>query len=391
MAVHLETNEVTLTNQSRDDGNGLRQRYCPSTTMAAWDFTDRELREAINGERLLCPSLDLSNACNLNCPYCFTEPGNATYKKRRADELDEPELYGVIEQMAAAGARTINIIGAGEPLLDPRFERIARFIQSKGIRLLVATNGCELVRRPNLLGLLRDIGANVIVKMNSLNETLEDAMVGHAGYAGQRDQALALLLAVGFNHGTPSRLGVNTVITTGNRREISALHQYCRLQNIVFIAGSYMPAGRTGTVNLNHGRTVTGATPPWAPASPAEIKTIGDELREWDRAHGYPLVANPAYTSGLPCVQSLGLYVDVAGKVWPCSTKKQLVDGRLLDTPLGMVRGQRSNLGEIFRDHPYMKKVRAEYQGDCPYKKAAAAAGSDKNLTEPEGCNETAC
>lgn len=353
--------------QSGHGADDLRQLYCPPTTLVAWDFTNQELAEAINGGRLLCPSLDLSNTCNLNCPYCFTEPADSPHKKRRPDELSEGELLSVIKQMATAGARTINIIGAGEPLLDPRFERIARFIHQLGIRLLVATNGLELVRRPGLLTLLNTLEANIALKLNTLDPTLEDAMVGKAGYAAQRDQAMSALLAAGFNNGVPSRLAIITIVTTGNQQEIASLHEYCRMQNIVFIAGPYMPAGRTAAIHPHDGKTTTTKDQPaWTPLDPAALARIREQLREWDHTRGYPVVNNPAYTSGLPCVQSLGVHVDATGTIWPCPTRQQLSNGELRNKPLGKVDNADANhLSKIYRDHPYMHQVRAAYRGDC--------------------------
>lgn len=96
----------------------LNQILCPPTTLEAWTFEGRYIREAIQGKRLLNPSIDLSNKCNLNCPYCYVEKVGSLKKERTKDELNFDDYKVIIKKLFEAGAKTINIIGAGEPTID---------------------------------------------------------------------------------------------------------------------------------------------------------------------------------------------------------------------------------------------------------------------------------
>lgn len=340
----------------------LQKYLCPSTTIAGWMFSNDDLNEAIAGERLLCPSLDLSPVCNLDCAYCFQAKKLPRGAASRTLSLETTR--SIVVEMARAGARTINIIGAGEPLLDPHFEEVARLIHDCGVRLLVATNGVPLTKRPSLVETLVEIQASVVVKMNSMRLEIEDAMVGRPGYALQRNHALKMLLEAGFARNRPTRLAVNTVITIGNEAEILDMHRFCREQNICFIAGTYMPAGRTDT---NSG--ILQAGPYLEPLPFARLAKITRTIREID---GTAATRGdfPAYTSDLPCVQALGLYVDSEGSVWPCPTKKIIRDGVLIDESLADIRGG-LDLLKIWAGNGYIRKIRRSYSGECPYKALA--------------------
>ena len=340
----------------------LKARLCPPTTMAGWIFSECELQEAVAGERLLCPSLDLSPICNLDCPYCFQE-----VRERRSaapHRQDVKSTLSTVTLMAKAGARTINIIGAGEPLLDPSFEEVAKFIHKLGIHLLVTTNGVPLIKHPKLLKTLIKVKANVILKMNSMRSEIEDAMVGQLGYAHKRDLALNMLLEASFAHKNPTRLGVNTVITESNKCEILDMYRFCRERNICFIAGTYMPTGRT-----DNERAIGDVQPHLSPLSVEQLAQLTHAIRD---VSGVQATKGdfPAYTSDLPCVQALGLYVDSDGAIWPCPTKKVIRQGLLRSEPLGTIQ-EDSALLNIWKSNSYIKDIRHNYSGNCPYKEAA--------------------
>ena len=81
---------------------------------------------------MLNVSIDLSNPCNLNCPYCYIEEKSSSRKIRRSDEIPIELTLSAISKFADAGARTVNIVGAGEPTVDVDFERVVRRIGRGG-------------------------------------------------------------------------------------------------------------------------------------------------------------------------------------------------------------------------------------------------------------------
>ena len=107
-------------------------------SIKGWYFTSNEIKETLAVGKILNPSIDLTNACNLNCPYCYIEEKNSIRKHRKANELSFEETLKVINDLADCGARTINIVGAGEPTVDEHFEEIKKIAEqdSKHTELL---------------------------------------------------------------------------------------------------------------------------------------------------------------------------------------------------------------------------------------------------------------
>src|SRR5438445_12203316 len=103
----------------------------PRNCLAGWYFSANDIAEALTDGRMLNPSIDLTNACNLNCPYCYIEEKNSRRKVRRPDELSHEETLAVIDDFISCGAKTINIVGAGEPTIDPHFEQTVDYIASQ--------------------------------------------------------------------------------------------------------------------------------------------------------------------------------------------------------------------------------------------------------------------
>lgn len=310
----------------------LHQLLCPGTTLEAWTFEGKHIREAIEGKRLLNPSIDLSNVCNLNCPYCYVEKVGSLKKIKGNNELSYDDYVEIVNGLKNAGAKTINIIGAGEPTVDDRFFKIVSYIKSLGINVLVATNGIEIANSDFLLDFLKKIEASVVLKVNSFNSELQDILVGKPGYARRRDNTLNKLIMGGFNATNPTRLGINTLLMKANKNEVFEIFKYCRENNIAYIAGNYMPTGRTqdsvfrGDYLLdNKGRKEL-----FEPITSDEYLSIRRQIIEYDNQHGFPTDSPDAYISGLPCIQGLGIQIDNTGKIWHCPTRQQIVNNKLL-------------------------------------------------------------
>ena len=188
--------------------------------IAAWDFSKCEIDESLTGTRMLNPSIDFGNACDLNCPYCFIESKLSGIKRRKKDELSKSETISVIDNFAEAGAKTINIVGAGEPLLDRYCIEFLEKIYKANMRSMIFTNGTAIARNPSLAGMLFDLNCSVVLKLNSFSSSIQDAVAGKKGYSQDRDTAINILFQAGFNSTSPTRLGVDTIAFKGNFEEL---------------------------------------------------------------------------------------------------------------------------------------------------------------------------
>lgn len=180
------------------------------------------------------------------CPYCFIEEKNSPRKIRRADELTIAETIAVIDDFAKAGARTVNIVGAGEPLLDSHCAKVIEVIHQHGLRTMLFINGTRLANSAELVQFLLERNASVVLKYSSLSPAVQDAVVGRRGHTHHRDAALSRLIDFGFNAEDPTRMGLDTIAFVGNQDETPAIHRWCRENNVFPITADYIPIGRTG-------------------------------------------------------------------------------------------------------------------------------------------------
>ena len=347
----------------------LQQLLCPETTLEAWTFDGADIREAINGLRLLNPSIDLSSKCNLNCPYCYVEKIGTLDKKRNENELSLTDYKSIIDKLAEAGARTINIVGAGEPTIDPNFKIIAQYIKDIGCNVLVATNGIAIAKSDSLVSFLNNIEASVVLKVNSFTSELQDDLVGQKGYTEYRNAALNQLLKLGFNKKKPTRLGINTLLMKSNFNQIFDIFKFCRENNITLICGSYMPTGRTESSIFQGDYLLEDKKKKdlFEPISSIEYNHLRQKLLEYDNENGFSTISPVAYISGLPCIQGLGIQIDNQGKIWHCPARHQIINGQLESKEI-CASAISEDLDFLWQNEPYLKRFRYKYNGCCPYK-----------------------
>lgn len=354
-----------------------------SNTMAGWIFTEAEMNEARRGDRLLNPSIDLSNPCNLNCPYCFVEEKKSQRKIRFSDELSLQETLTIIHDFASAGAMTVNIVGAGEPTIDPDFKKIISEIDKQHMTPVVFTNGIRLTDRPELIDFLYESNATVVIKYNSSVPHIQDLVAGRKGYSRLRDSAIESLINSGFLGYSPTRLAFDIIAFQGVLNEIPDIVHYCRRNNIFPIVADFIPTGRTvngnfndvaslGTLELEDKKKVVALL---APPTEMERALLYEQLREID-LNEFHIVhhSNPAYYSGAPCNQILGVYVDIHGNIWPCVARSHYTSASLESVSLGNIRSGMMP-SDVWKSHPWMQQIRSVYNGGCPYKPKISILG----------------
>ena len=349
----------------------IKRALCPSPiTPDAWSFSGKDLREAIMGDRLLNVSIDLSNACNLNCPYCFTAPINSAKREKKTDELSFDEYKEMMLRLHEAGTRTINIIGEGEPTMYPFFDQLVEFISKLGMKVLVSTNGILLANQGKRLDLLNEVKATIVLKVNSRDRYMQDILVGRKGYAALRDKALRKLINAGFNKDNPTRLAINTLLIDSVFAELYDLFLFCRSNNIAFLASVYMPTGRTSGISF-HGQEalpqgMKDISDLYKPLDADEIGALLKQIQLYDSEHSVPRAPFPAYISGIACTQLLGVQIDNQGKVWCCPARLTLnQDGAQESRYLA---DKTVDLRTIWQDEPFLTRMRDDYNGSCIFK-----------------------
>ncbi len=88
-----------------------------------------------------CAILDITNRCNLHCPFCFADGGEG-------EDMSYEEICAALDDMYAKGLRFIHISG-GEPTVHPRLIDIIEYAHKKGFSYIqLNTNGLELAKDP---------------------------------------------------------------------------------------------------------------------------------------------------------------------------------------------------------------------------------------------------
>ncbi len=95
-------------------------------------------------------SWNLTKKCNLRCEHCYISAGRISKAEAR-DELSTEECFREIDQICEVNSEALLILTGGEPLLRKDVFEIASYANSRGLWVVVGTNGVliteELSRR----------------------------------------------------------------------------------------------------------------------------------------------------------------------------------------------------------------------------------------------------
>ena len=162
---------------------------CTRKVQAMWD---RPLEYAV---------IEITNRCNLRCPFCASNSG-----VERPGALGADEWISILEQMAELGGKEVTLIG-GEIFLFPEWERVARAVTEVGMELVIITNGL-LVTDTIYERMMRLHPSTIGVSLDGQNREVYKKCRGVDGF----DRALGLLKRL-IADGYPS---VNSITTFTN-------------------------------------------------------------------------------------------------------------------------------------------------------------------------------
>jgi radical SAM protein with 4Fe4S-binding SPASM domain len=294
--------------------------------MIGAEFTRDDIESAARNGRLLSMEIELSLRCNFRCKYCYVEQTSDTSR-----ELTPEEIRNAILQAKELGARKIIVLG-GEPMIYPLIMEMLTFIREQGMAAEMFTNGTGVT--PEAARKLRALGVQVVLKMNSFEEPIQDELAGVKGAYKIIQEAYRNLIAAGYP-GEERLMAVSTIICRQNLPEITHLWQWLRDRKITPYFEIITPQGNARDHN---GLEVDLPT----------LHKVFQELAGIDRTrYGVEWDPQPPLVGDHCLRHQFSCLVNAFGSVTPCVG---------VTIPVGNVRERK--LADILRDSEVIQDLR---------------------------------
>ncbi len=174
------------------------KRFIESERKACGSIRHERLsRDTVILHRPLAPfyvQLDVTNACNHKCFFCYNASSSVCSVMGSAAELNADEVLRVIDELSAAGVISINFNG-GEPLARRDFFELAEHAAGLGLELHLNTNATLINEEcaDRIAGLFPSACTSVL----AASAAKHDQLVGVSGAFGAMRRGVDLLLARG--------------------------------------------------------------------------------------------------------------------------------------------------------------------------------------------------
>lgn len=283
---------------------------------------------------------ETGGSCHLRCSYCFANSGGID---NSPDNMTMEQIRTFLKEFTEMGGERIGLVGAGEPFhprnIGDTFD-ILEFLKPTRIKTTIFTTG-DLISNDLITRLNQFPNIVLLVKYNSQNPEVQDALVNQRGYTRRREKAMQSFIEAGFNDG---RLGIVTSILEQNALEMPNIFRYARQNGLIFDVDTPIPRGRGITCNREEIAKLA--------------KPIIDEINKIDReVYGNTWEPLATYIASPPCTRfNQHLYIMKDGTVVPCVGSPAAVLGNIKTETLKDV--WEKPLTKIIREH--------KYEGKCP-------------------------
>ena len=301
-----------------------------------FEFSTQEIEEAVKNNKLLSMEIEFSLRCNFHCQYCYV-PQQSVFD----NELNPEELQGAILEARDLGAKKIIVLG-GEPMTYPHIFKMLRFIRGEGLDVEMFTNGFQV--NADIAEQLFALGIDVILKMNSQNENIQDALAGKKGAHKIIQEAFNNLKRAGYP-AKDRRFGVSTIICEQNFDELIGMWEWLREQNIEPYFEIMTPQGKARSNE-------------WLYVDLLKLKDLFFKISEMDRKkYGIKWDPQPPLM-GIKCLRhQFSCLLNSQGYLLPCVG---------VNIPLGNIR--QNSLKDILAQSEVMgdlRNYRTNIKGPC--------------------------
>lgn len=220
------------------------------------------------------PTLDIeltakcSGAC---CIYCDSKPSVCVHEQD--GEIDLLTAKRMILDAKSHGLKWIYTCGLGEPLEDKKFWDIIHLLRANDINLSMFSNGV-FIQDIYMAKELKENNVNIILKMDTFDESKFDAVLGKKDTAKKIYSARDLLLQAGYGKKDKyTNLAFSIVPTSLSIDGIPEVISFCKKYGIFASIGELEQAGEVINNNLNDILAIS-------PSEVAHLKAIADAYAE---------------------------------------------------------------------------------------------------------------
>lgn len=219
--------------------------YIPWSKKVLYETIDLQRKGGI-------PTLDIelsakcSGAC---CIYCDSKPEVCACEQD--GEMDFVTLKKMILDAKSHGLKWIYTCGLGEPLEDRKFWDMIHLLKANDVNMSMFSNGI-FVHDVHVARELKENNVNIILKMDTFDESKFDAVLGGKGIAKKIYAARDYLLEAGYGKKDDyTDLAFSIVPTCLSIDGISEVVSFCKKYGIFASIGELEQAGEVINKNLN--------------------------------------------------------------------------------------------------------------------------------------------
>jgi len=252
--------------------------------------------------------IEVTTRCNYDCIYCFRRSliGEGLH------DMDKNLFYKIVDEAVEAGVSKISFSGWGEPLIHPNIIDFLSYAKSKGLEVLLNTNGYYLL---DYIDVIADLGVdNVTVSIDAADDDVYK-LVRRGGDLARVIKALLKLkeMKIRENKLLPS-IHIQFTINRYNYKNLLATARLA-----YYLGASKVIVSNIIPLNSYYEENISCYTDP---ECPKEVSRITGELAKIGLEHGVEVSLpnfNRAYSErSCPFINKYALFIRYDGGVAPC-------------------------------------------------------------------------
>jgi heme b synthase len=183
--------------------------------------------------RLHLVAWEVTRSCNLFCAHCRGSAAPVSY----SGELTTDECFHLVDQIREVGSPIIILTG-GEPLVRPDILQIAKFAVSRGLRVVMGTNGTLITEA--MARKLKEVPVSRLgISLDFPVAELQDE------FRGQSGAFAAVMTGIAHAHSAGIEIQINSTITRLNVNHLDELLSLAlKVGAVAFHPFMLVPTGR---------------------------------------------------------------------------------------------------------------------------------------------------